>query len=245
MSNRILNQYKEYLFDGEWHIHTNFTDGKNTILDYVEVASKLKIPLLAFTEHVRKDINYNYNDFLKEIDFAKKHFPNIILLSGFEAKVLPNGELDCPEDVYEKADYRIFAYHSFPKNLEIYVSSIEKIITNYNVDTWAHPGLFFEKHKNLKLSEEQLTQIFELMDVHNILLEFNFKYSLPKTDWISEFQRISNKENIIYGLDAHSTDDLYRIRKIKNQFMNYFEIKYPHKIDIITFINWFIEKPYE
>ena len=54
-----------------------------------------------------------------------------------------------------------------------------------------------------------------------------------------------NKENIIYGLDAHSTDDLYRIRKIKNQFMNYFKIKSPHKIDIISFINWFIEKPYE
>lgn len=235
----VWNKYRDYFFSGEWHIHTSFTDGKNTIYDYAETANELQIPLLAFTEHVRKNLDYNYDDFLKEISFAKKKFPHIILLSGIEAKVLPDGGLDCPEGVLEKADYKLFTFHSFPENLEVYFSSVKNVIRNYNVDAWAHPGLFFKKYKNLELSDAQLNEIFELMIKHNILLEFNFKYNLPKTDWINKYFKISNGKNFIIGSDAHSVDDLLRVRKIKQDYTNHSKKIFPDSTDLFLFFNWF------
>jgi len=239
---KIWQQYKDYLFSGEWHIHTSFTDGKNTILEYAEAADELKIPLLAFTEHVRKNLDYSYDDFIKEINDAQKKFPNVILLSGIEAKVLPHGSLDCSANVFQMADYKLFAFHSFPENLEIYVTSIEKIIKHYSVDAWAHPGLFFKKYKNLKLSDEQLGHIFELMNNYNILLEINFRYNLPSINWIRRYLKISNNSNIIFGTDAHNIDDLQRAWKIKEEFKTYHKKISSDKINITSFLNWFIEK---
>lgn len=239
---KIWQQYRNYLFNGEWHIHTSFTDGKNTIQEYAEVAHELKIPLLAFTEHVRKNLNYSYDDFINEINDAQKKFPNIILLSGIEAKVLPDGKLDCSVNVFEKADYKLFAFHSFPENLEIYVSSIEKIIENYNVDAWAHPGLFFKKYKNLKLSDEQLTHIFNLMNSNNILLEINLKYNLPEINWIRKYFKISNDSNFIFGTDAHKIEDIHRTWKIKQEFKTYCKKTSSDKIDNTSFLNWYVEK---
>lgn len=238
---KICNKYSNYFFSGEWHIHTNFTDGENSILEYVETAHKLKIPLLAFTEHVRKNLTYNYEDFLKEITFAKKKFPHIILLSGIEAKVLENGELDCPEHVFEKADYKLFAFHSFPDDLELYFSSIKKIIANYKVDAWAHPGLFFEKNAKLMLSNDQLTQIFHLINKNQILLEINFRYYLPRLNWIKEYFKISNNGNFIFGLDAHSIDDLYKTWNIKQKFKTHYKKAFFNKISITEYFYWFVK----
>lgn len=239
---KIWQQYKDYLFSGEWHIHTNFTDGKNSIQDYAEVANELKIPLLAFTEHVRKNLNYSYDDFINEISDAQIKFPNVLILSGIEAKVLPDGDLDCSANVLEKADYKLFAFHSFPENLEIYVSSIEKIIENYNVDAWAHPGLFFKKYKNLKLSDEQLIHIFNLMNSNNVLLEINFRYNLPEINWIRKYLKISNNSNFIFGSDAHDINNLYKSWEVKQEYINHCKENSCNNTGAAAFLDWYVEK---
>ena len=96
---KICEKYKHFLFKGEWHIHTSYTDGKNTVLEYTEKAIELGIPLLAFTEHVRLNIEYNYDELLNDILIVKQKYPELIILSGIEAKILPDGKLDCPLDI--------------------------------------------------------------------------------------------------------------------------------------------------
>lgn len=202
---KIWRKYEEYLLKGEWHIHTKYSDGENSIFGYCEKANELKLSLIAFTEHVRKDLNYDFGKFLEDIERARKKFPELIILSGCEAKVLPDGELDIDEENLRKVDYPIFAFHSFPADLDLYVECIRKAIKNRFVNTWAHPGLFLKKN-NLKINEKSLLDILKLLKRNDVLLEINRKYDLPPEDWNDPIKRL--RINKINGNDIHSVSEI-------------------------------------
>lgn len=201
---KTWKKYIDYLLEGEWHIHTNYTDGKNTVFEYCEKAVAMDIPLLAFTEHVRKNLNYDFNNFLSDIERAREEF-NLIILSGCEAKVLPNGELDVEKWILKEVDYPIFAFHSFPKDIDLYIESLKRVLKNRYVNTWAHPGAFLTK-QGFELPEKELIKIFKLMGKQDLLLEINRKYGVPSEKWI----RMARKYNVrlVKGSDVHYIEEL-------------------------------------
>lgn len=89
--------YEKYLQSGEWHVHTDYVDGENSVDEYCKRAVELRIPLIVFTEHVRRVLTYNYQDLVEEIMRARENYPELIILTGCEAKVLENGSLDDEE----------------------------------------------------------------------------------------------------------------------------------------------------
>ena len=92
-------KYQEYLEKGDWHVHTNYTDGKNTVLEYCEQAEKNELKLIVFAEHVRKKLDYNFDKFLSDVQSAKDKF-NLIILVGCEAKMIDlKGTLDVSKDI--------------------------------------------------------------------------------------------------------------------------------------------------
>ncbi|MCS3901431.1 PHP domain-containing protein [Methanococcus voltae] len=211
---KIWEKYEDYLLTGEWHVHTNYTDGKNTVKDLCEKATTLNIPLIAFTEHVRKNLNYDFNDFLTDIDTCKNEFPDLIILSGLEAKVLPDGTLDVLDDILNTVDYPIFAYHGFPKDITTYLETLNGIVSKSKfakrLNTWAHPGLFFQKNPNLlnELDEDILKEIFITMKKNKILLEINSKYNLPYQNWINLAKNEDISLNFVKGSDIHDLNNL-------------------------------------
>ena len=78
----------------------------------------MNVPLLAFTEHVRKNLDYDFNDLLDDIEKAREEF-DLIILSGVEAKVLADGDLDVEDWILKEVDYSIFAFHSFLFSLKV------------------------------------------------------------------------------------------------------------------------------
>lgn len=215
----IINKYREYLFSGEWHIHTNFTDGKNSILEYAEKAVELRVPLVAFTEHVRKKLNYDFSQFLNEIDLARKEFPSLIILSGCEAKVLPDRSLDCDDAILEKVDYKTFGFHFFCENITEYFLALRNILANYDMDAWVHPGLFFKRNGNFLIPYTELDNIFKLMKATNTSLEMNLKYKLPNKDWIGRYKKETNNGHVVFGGDVHDTGDFYYLWKLKREMI--------------------------
>ncbi|HEC77316.1 MAG TPA: PHP domain-containing protein [Thermoplasmatales archaeon] len=204
---KIWKKYTNYLLKGEWHIHTNYTDGKNSVSEYCKKAIELKIPLVAFTEHVRKNTNhvyYDFNQFLDDIEKAREEF-NLIILSGCEAKVLPNGGFDVEEWILKEVDYSIFAFHSFPEDIDMYIESLNSVLRNRYVNAWAHPGAFLTKH-GLELSEKELIKIFKSMWKQEVLLEINGKYSVPSENWISVARRYNVR--LVRGSDIHCINEL-------------------------------------
>jgi putative hydrolase len=205
---RKWEKYKEFLMTGHWHIHTNFTDGHSTVMEYAEKAGRLHIPLIAFTEHVRKNLTCDFSEFLKQIECARKAFPELIILSGCETKVLPDSSLDCPQWILEQVDYKLFAFHSFPADVEIYLNALCKVIQSGQCDAWAHPGLFFKKNPTLFLSDEQLSAIFKLVEKNNILIEINEEYNLPPQHWLKIIKDTINKDLFVRGSDIHNAEML-------------------------------------
>jgi len=207
---KTWRRYEEYLLTGEWHVHTNYTDGRNSVFEICERARELGIPLLAFTEHVRRELTYDFNDFLSDIDRARGEFPELIILSGVEAKVLPDCGLDVEDEVIKQVDYPIFAFHSFPRNKELYVRCLKKAIKNRYVNAWAHPGLFLRK-TGFSLTVDELEEIFNLMRKHDVLLEINRRYGLPEKEWANIASEMGVK--IVRGGDVHRVEDLKRSRE--------------------------------
>jgi putative hydrolase len=239
---KIWQKYQDHLFDGEWHIHTNFTDGANSIYEYAEKAVELGIPLLAFTEHVRKELTYDFSIFLDEINVARREFPSLILLSGCEAKVLPNGVLDCDHDIWEAVDYKIFAFHSFPQSLDKYINALEKVLLNYDVDAWAHPGLFLMKNNYIQLPNDRLINLFNLMEQNEILLELNIKHHMPRTDWLIKYLTQGVAKRVVFGGDIHKLGDLYLTMAKKQRWIDSFVFSTARSAgDMKAFIVWLIE----
>ena len=109
-------EYKDYFQTGLWHVHTSYTDGDHTVKEICEHALENKYPLVCFSEHIRKEPSYNPREFLAEIEEARKAYPQLIILSGFEAKILPDGEIDCPNSMQQEADIIFLAEHGWKEN---------------------------------------------------------------------------------------------------------------------------------
>ncbi|MFY9410019.1 MAG: PHP domain-containing protein [Methanosarcina flavescens] len=208
---KTWTKYRNYLLKGEWHVHSNYTDGMCSIKDYCQRAVEVGLPLIAFTEHVRKNLDYDFSSFLNDIEIAKEEF-DIVILSGCEAKVLPSGDLDVSEDVLKQVDYPIFAYHSFPIDIDLVLTSLKKVLKNKYVNAWAHPGAFLKKN-NLQLPEEDLIEIFHLVKRMDVLLEVNNKYKVPSSTWMSLAEKVGVE--FVRGSDVHNITsikhDLYII----------------------------------
>jgi DNA polymerase (family 10)/putative hydrolase len=201
---KTWKKYSKYLLSGEWHIHTSFTDGQNSIDDYCKKAIGLSIPLLAFTEHVRRSLRYNFNAYLEDIDRAREQY-DLIVLSGCEAKVLPDGTLDVDDSILEQVDYPIFAFHYFPKNIDVYLDALYSVLKNPFVNTWAHPGLFL-KRNDLSLSESELILVFKMLSDNGVLIELNAKYNAPSDAWIDLARQ--HHVNLVRGSDCHRIEEL-------------------------------------
>jgi len=201
---KTWRKYENLLMKGEWHVHTSYVDGENSVREVCRTAEEKGIPLVAFTEHVRRDLTYDFNRFLEDVDKARGEF-NLIILSGCEVKVLPNGNLDALPEMLEAVDYPILAFHSFPQDIDMYMKSLGTALGHPMVNTWAHPGLL-PMTMGWRVDLESMREIFDLMRREDVLLEVNSKYHLPSKEWM-ELALVRGVKPV-RGSDIHSTEDI-------------------------------------
>ena len=197
---------EERLLPGDWHIHTSYTDGNDTVDAYCRRAVSQGLKLLAFTEHVRRNLSYSYPDLLSDITRARKKF-NLKLLAGCEAKVLDTyGALDVAEDVIKQCDIVTAVFHSFAKaDKTSYLKALKAMLTNPYVHIWGHPMLF-ARLNNIYLEEAEMDSIIELCIENQILIERNLKYRLPDEGFLK--LAVNKGAQFVIGSDGHSTSEL-------------------------------------
>jgi len=190
------------------HVHTTYTDGENSIEEYCAWAYNNAFDVLVFSDHVRKELSYDFNEYVRDIKKAGQLFPSLELWAGAEAKVTEDGSLDIPEDVISKTDVLFFACHSFPNDPVLYKSAFSKAFQDKkwknHVRVWAHPGLFF-KTWNLVDSGNILGDLINLAKSEGIFIEKNLRYNLPHDKM---FSTLDPSQKII-GYDAHSLESLH------------------------------------
>jgi histidinol phosphatase-like PHP family hydrolase len=197
-------RYARYLETGDWHSHTKYTDGRNTVTEMCRQAEKNGLELIAFTEHVRRSLSYDFDNLVRDVKVARKRF-NLKILVGCETKVLDReGSLDVSDDVLKKCDIVLATFHSFPhshtKDLE---SALKNMLRNPEVDIWTHPITFFQK---CPLCEKDVYGIIKLCIKNKVLIESNIRPRYKSPRLIEECRKMGAK--IVTGSDAHGVEDL-------------------------------------
>ena len=103
---------------GDLHVHTNATDGRNTLRDMVLAARAAGLHYVAVTDHSRRLAYARGLDprrlakQIDEIDRLNKELRDIVVLKGIEVDILEDGTLDLPDRTLAQLDLVIGAVHS-------------------------------------------------------------------------------------------------------------------------------------
>src|SRR6266513_2953996 len=103
---------------GDIHMHTVETDGRNTIEEMAEAARAHGYKYMAITDHSKNLAFANGLDdkramaHIKKIRAADKKVGGIKIFTGIEVDILADGELDLSKDVLDEMDLVIASVHS-------------------------------------------------------------------------------------------------------------------------------------
>lgn len=108
-------QFKDLLREGGYlfHFHTNWTDGEDSLAGYCVIARELGFKTLILLEHIRAIPSYDVHALLKSIPEHEKRY-GVAIIPGFEAKILANGVIDLPGEIWPGIGALGIAEHTFP-----------------------------------------------------------------------------------------------------------------------------------
>lgn len=102
---------------GDLHMHTRWSDGRDSIEDMVNACRALGYEYIAITDHSQSSAasrNLSVDDVKRqadEIEGVRERHPDIAILHGCEVDILPNGRLDFPDRVLERFDIVLASLH--------------------------------------------------------------------------------------------------------------------------------------
>jgi len=194
------------------HVHTNWSDGRNSIEEMVCAAMKRNLSTIAITDHSPRVLRSRYDNadyFLsqhKEIDqIEKKHGHRITILKGVEVDILPDGKLDLPVSILQKMDIVVASLHvDLDQPRSVITDRLIKAIENPYVDIIGHPGgRLYPMHDTADLDWDR---VFRAAAFHKVALEINSHKAHPLFDDRKVRVAIASGVPICLDSDAHSVD---------------------------------------
>lgn len=132
---------------GDLHVHTNYTDGQDSISDIAAGAQRRGFQYVAITDHSRRLKMVHgltakrLRAQIEEIDRANAGLKGITVLKGIEVDILEDGSLDLPDDILGQLDFVIGAIHSrFNLSREKQTERILRAFDHPHFTLLAHPS---------------------------------------------------------------------------------------------------------
>ncbi len=194
----------------DYHVHTNFNDHSPrdlSVANVVKRAEHIGLKSIAFTEHVRRSSEW-IPQYLEEIDKAKSSGTRIKIITGFEAKILEDGSIDCPENYYE--NFIIASFHTTYGNKEKWYHALKTAIGFSRANVIGH----LAPEEGFDLSDIELEELANLLLKHDRIIELNAKYKRPPLRWLGVFKRKQVRFHL--GSDAHNLNDIGNFEPITN-----------------------------
>lgn len=163
---------------GDLHCHTNWSDGKATVLDMARAAQEMGYEYLAITDHSpRLAMTRGLQpDRLRaqreEIDRAQTELPGIRILQGQEVDILEDGSLDQTDEALAELDLVICSVHShFGLSREAQTARMIRAIEHPATTIIGHPqGRLLERRDPIQLD---LEAVFRAAIAHDVAMEIN------------------------------------------------------------------------
>jgi len=130
---------------GDLHIHTSWSDGVNSLEQVIEYARKKGYRYIAVTDHspslkIAGGLSLEQlKEQRKAIEKMNGKYGDIRIFTGLEVDILPQGGLDCPEEILEQLDVVIASVHTkFQQDRRTMTERILSAVKNKHVDIIGH-----------------------------------------------------------------------------------------------------------
>lgn len=131
---------------GDLQVHSNWTDGQNSIKEMALQAKKNGLEYIVISDHTKylaMTGGLDEKGLLKqrkEIDQVNKGLEGFTVLQGAEVNILKNGDLDMPNQTLKNLDVASVGVHShFSLGKEEMTKRVLKAIENPDIDILVHP----------------------------------------------------------------------------------------------------------
>ena len=194
---------------GDLHIHTDYTDGRNSLREMAVAAKKRGLQYLAITEHSdRLKIAGGLDPpklvkQMEEIDALNESLKGITLLKGIEVEILEDGRLDLADSVLAKLDLVVGTIHNrLGLPLE---KQTERILRGMD-----HPHFTFLAHPSGRLINERepihvdMVRVIDKARERGCFLELNA--NIRRLDLNDTYCRMAKAQGVLVAInsDAHN-----------------------------------------
>lgn len=194
---------------GDLHLHTEWSDGRNTMKEMVASATNQGLEYLGITDHSASSTVANGLDqkqLLAQIEHVRKldkETDGITLLAGSEVDIRPDGSLDYPDEVLAQLDIVIASIHSqFNLSEAVMTKRMIRAIENPYVRIIGHPtGRLLGSRPMYAIN---IDEIITAAAEYDTILEINASPS--RLDLGPEYVRIAKEAGVRISIntDAHS-----------------------------------------
>lgn len=199
---------------GDVHMHSTWSDGRNTVEEMAEAARKKGYEYIAITDHsqsLRVAGGLTAEQLRKqneEIRRLNETWEDFTVLSGIEMDILTHGEPDYPDDVLRELDFVIGSIHrGFKKDADVMTQRLCKAMEHPYIDLIAHPtGRLIGRREPYPLHMETLWQ---KANETGTAMELNANPN--RLDLKASYLRQAVDEydiQVMINTDAHSVSDL-------------------------------------
>jgi DNA polymerase (family X) len=202
---------------GDVHMHTVETDGRNTIEEMAEAARDCGYKYMAITDHSKNLAFANGLDdtravgHIARIRAANESVGGIRIFAGIEVDILGDGTLDLSDSVLEQMDLVIASVHShFNQTPQEMTERLLKAVENPNTSLLGHPtGRLLLRREAYAFD---LDAVLQAAARNKVAMELN---SYPdRLDLCGLHLRLAKQVGvkIVINTDSHHTSHMEKIR---------------------------------
>jgi DNA polymerase (family X) len=202
---------------GDVHMHTVETDGRNTIAEMAEVAKEHGYKYMAITDHSKNLAFANGLDDKRAIEHiqrireAEKKIGGIRIFAGIEVDILADGELDLSDDVLVQMDVVIASVHSvFNQEPAKMTERLIKAIENPNTSIVGHPTGRIQLRRDSYAFD--MNVVLSAAAKHKVAMELNAYPDRLDLNDVNLRQAKRHGVKIVINTDAHHTSHMEKIR---------------------------------
>lgn len=202
---------------GDLHVHSRYTDGRNSMEEMALAAAERGYDYLAITDHSKRLAMVHGLDAkrlaeqIDEIDRLNGKMEKIAILKGVEVDILEDGSLDLPDDILKKLDVVVCSiHHQFQHPRDKQTERIIRAMDNRYFTILGHPtGRLINKRDPYDVDMEK---VIEAARDRGCFLEVNaYPDRLDLTDLHC---RTAREMGVMVAIstDAHRTAELDYMR---------------------------------
>jgi len=202
---------------GDVHMHTVETDGRNTIEEMAEAAKAHGYKYMAITDHSKNLAFANGLDdkraleHIQRIRDANKKIDGIKIFAGIEVDILADGDLDLSDDVLAQMDIVIASVHSvFNQEAPKMTDRLIKAIENPNTSIIGHPtGRILLRRDSYPFD---MGAVLATAAKNKVAMELNAYPDRLDLNDVHLRQAKQQGVKIVINTDAHHTSHMDKIR---------------------------------